>query len=70
VIAQFPPQGLKVLDAALNLGELRRNQLFEARPKMLAAPGVCKGCNLPDAGQRKTDLLGAADEPKALEVSF
>jgi hypothetical protein len=70
VSPQFPLQGPQVPDSPLNLGKLRGDQLLEAGAQVLAAPGVSKGRDLPDADQGKADLLGPADEPEALEVAL
>jgi hypothetical protein len=61
-------QGAEVVDAALDLGELRSDQFLEPGTQVLAAPGVRVGGDLPDAGQWEPDPLGAADKLKALEV--
>jgi hypothetical protein len=70
VSLQLLLEGVVVVDATLDLGELGGDQFLEARPEMLAAPGVHECRDLPDARQGETDPLGAADELKALEVAL
>jgi hypothetical protein len=65
---QLPSQVLEIFDSRLDLGELRGDQLLEAGAQVLAAPGVRECRDLPDARQGEADLLGTADELKALEV--
>jgi hypothetical protein len=61
-------QGLEILDPGLDFRKLRKDQLLQARTQVLAAPGVRKGGDLPNARQGKADLLGTTDELEALEV--
>jgi hypothetical protein len=58
----------ELLDPPLDLGKLRRDQLSEPGAQVLAASGVRIGGDLSDARQREADLLGTADELKALQV--
>jgi hypothetical protein len=68
VALQFPPQGLQVFHTCLDLGELRGDQLLEARAQVLAATGVGIAGDLPDARQSEANSFGAADESEALDV--
>lgn len=58
----------ELLDPGLDIRKLRRDQLLQAGPQVLAAPRIRVDGDLPDTRQREADLLCPPDELETLKV--